>query len=216
MPYIVKKNIISESVNQNRLILLDVDDTILKPSQIYIYRNLPTDSSEVKLTPSDYAHEDVTEENKNYYDYRDFLDPIKIKRSISQAEPIVSNLEIMDDLLSRGYQLGILTARSSEDVVFKGLKDWLMYKNKEGELIPIGDKLTRENVYAINDSKRVKGLKGVTDYEKKAEVMESLLHVYNEILFIDDDIKNIKEMRKLKARLPKELNSKLFIKHALY
>ena len=91
-----------------------------------------------------------------------------------------------------------------------------MYKNKEGELIPIGDKLTRENVYAINDSKRVKGLKGVTDYEKKAEVMESLLHVYNEILFIDDDIKNIKEMRKLKARLPKELNSKLFIKHALY
>tara|TARA_R110001583_G_scaffold79358_4_gene214377 strand:- start:2854 stop:3504 length:651 start_codon:yes stop_codon:yes gene_type:complete len=216
MPYRIKKHTLSESVNQNRLILLDVDDTILKPSQIYIYRNLPTDSSEVKLTPSEYAHENVTEENKNYYDYRDFLDPIKIKRSISQAEPIISNLSIMDDLLSRGYQLGILTARSSEDVVFKGLKDWLMYKDKDGKLIPIGDKLNRENVFAVNDTQRVKGLKGETDYDKKAEVMESLLEVYDEILFIDDDIKNIKEMRRLKGRLSRELNNKLFIKHALY
>ena len=216
MPYRIKKHTLSESVNQNRLILLDVDDTILKPSQIYIYRNLPTDSSEVKLTPSEYAHENVTEENKNYYDYRDFLDPIKIKRSISQAEPIISNLSIMDDLLSRGYQLGILTARSSEDVVFKGLKDWLMYKDKDGKLIPIGDKLNRENVFAVNDTQRIKGLKGETDYDKKAEVMESLLEVYDEILFIDDDIKNIKEMRRLKGRLSRELNNKLFIKHALY
>jgi hypothetical protein len=216
MPYRVKDHTLTENVNQNRLILLDVDDTILKPSQIYIYRNLPTDSSEVKLTPSEYAHENVTEENKDYYDYRDFLDPIKIKRSISQAEPIVSNLEIMDDLLSKGYQLGILTARSSEDMVFKGLKDWLMYKNKEGQLIPIGDRLNRENIFAVNDTERVKGLKGETDYDKKAEVMESLLEVYDEILFIDDDIKNIKEMRRLKGRLPRELNNKLFIKHALY
>jgi len=216
MPYRVKDHTLTENVNQNRLILLDVDDTILKPSQIYIYRNLPTDSSEVKLTPSEYAHENVTEENKDYYDYRDFLDPIKIKRSISQAEPIVSNLEIMDDLLSKGYQLGILTARSSEDMVFKGLKDWLMYKNKEGQLIPIGGRLNRENIFAVNDTERVKGLKGETDYDKKAEVMESLLEVYDEILFIDDDIKNIKEMRRLKGRLPRELNNKLFIKHALY
>ena len=61
-----------------------------------------------------------------------------------------------------------------------------------------------------------KGLKGETDYDKKAEVMESLLEVYDEILFIDDDIKNIKEMRRLKGRLSRELNNKLFIKHALY
>ena len=29
----------------------------------------------------------------------------------------------MDELLAKGYQLGILTARSSEDIVYKGLKD---------------------------------------------------------------------------------------------
>tara|TARA_Y100001973_G_C5184982_1_gene327243 strand:- start:1253 stop:1912 length:660 start_codon:yes stop_codon:yes gene_type:complete len=219
MTYIIKnkfKTLLGESANQNKLILLDVDDTILKPSQIYIYRALPTDNTEVKLTPAEYAEEDVTDETKKYYDYRDFLDPQKIKRSISTAEPIVANLQIMDDLLRRGYKVGILTARSSEDFVYRGLKDWLMFRNKKGDLIPIGDSLERENVFAVNDTKRVQGLKGTTDYEKKAEVVKSLLDVYDEILFIDDDTKNIKEMRRLKNSLPKELNNKLFVKHALY
>mgnify|MGYP003151234331 CR=1 FL=1 len=219
MTYIIKnkfKTLLGESANQNKLILLDVDDTILKPSQIYIYRTLPTDNTEVKLTPAEYAEEDVTDETKKYYDYRDFLDPQKIKRSISTAEPIVANLQIMDDLLRRGYKVGILTARSSEDFVYRGLKDWLMFRNKKGDLIPIGDSLERENVFAVNDTKRVQGLKGTTDYEKKAEVVKSLLDVYDEILFIDDDTKNIKEMRRLKNSLPKELNNKLFVKHALY
>jgi len=219
MGYRVKnriKTLLSEDNNTNKLVLLDVDDTILKPSQIYIYRKLPTDSKEIKLTPAEYSKEDVTEETKRYYDYRDFLDPLKIKRSIEDAQPIVSNLQIMDELLSKGYQLGILTARSSEDMVYKGLKDWLMYKNKGGELVAIGDYLNRANVYAVNDTSRVTGLKGETDYEKKVEVVEDLLEVYDEILFIDDDLKNIKEMRRLKAILPPELKNKLYIKHALY
>jgi len=219
MGYRVKnriKTLLKEGNNTNKLILLDVDDTILKPSQIYIYRKLPSDSSEIKLTPAEYANEDVTLETKQYYDYRDFLDPLKIKRSIKDAQPIVSNLQIMDELLAKGYQLGILTARSSEAVVYKGLKDWLMYKNKTGELVPIGDYLKRENVYAVNDTIRMKGLKGETDYDKKVEVVKELLDVYDQILFIDDDVKNIKEMRRLKSILPKELKDKLFIKHALY
>jgi len=208
------KQILKEYAKTNRLILLDVDDTLLKPTGVYIYRNLPTDSQEVALTPYEYGLEHVTPENKQYYDYRDFMNPEKTRKSISQAEPIVANLTIMDDFIKQGHQIGILTARSNEEIVYQGLKDWLMYKDKSGELIPLGDRLERQNIFAVNDTKRIEELEAETDYEKKAEVVERLLHQYDEIVFIDDDLKNIKQMMILKRDLPKELSKKLFVMHA--
>lgn len=205
---------LNELAKTNRLILLDVDDTLLKPTGVYIYRNLPSDPQEVVLTPYEYGLEVVTPETKKYYDYRDFIDPVKTQRSIEKAEPIVANLSVMDDYLKLGHQIGILTARANEDIVFDGLKQFLMYKDSKGNLVPIGDRLSRENVYAINDSNRVKTLEAETDYEKKAEVVEKLLNVYDEIVFIDDDMKNVKQMRLLKRDLPPELSKKLFVMHA--
>lgn len=205
---------LNELAKTNRLILLDVDDTLLKPTGVYIYRNLPSDPQEVVLTPYEYGLEVVTPETKKYYDYRDFIDPVKTQRSIEKAEPIVANLSVMDDYLKLGHQIGILTARANEDIVFDGLKQFLMYKDSKGNLVPIGDRLARENVYAINDSNRVKTLEAETDYEKKAEVVEKLLNVYDEIVFIDDDMKNVKQMRLLKRDLPPELSKKLFVMHA--
>tara|TARA_Y100001937_G_scaffold120728_1_gene178382 strand:+ start:1171 stop:1839 length:669 start_codon:yes stop_codon:yes gene_type:complete len=205
---------LNELAKTNRLILLDVDDTLLKPTGVYIYRNLPTDGQEVALTPYEYGLEHVTPETKEYYDYRDFMDPVKTQQSIEQAEPIVANLSVMDDYLKLGHQIAILTARSNEDIVFDGLKEFLMYKDSKGNLVPIGDRLSRENVYAINDTERVKTLESQTDYEKKAEVVEKLLQKYDEIVFIDDDMKNVKAMRLLKRDLPEELAKKLFVMHA--
>ena len=74
---------LNELARTNRLIVLDVDDTLLKPSGVYIYRNLPSDPQEIALTPYEYGLENVTPETKQYYDYRDFLDPIKTQQSIS-------------------------------------------------------------------------------------------------------------------------------------
>tara|TARA_B100002019_G_scaffold263861_1_gene252217 strand:- start:880 stop:1314 length:435 start_codon:yes stop_codon:yes gene_type:complete len=142
------------------------------------------------------------------------MDPVKTQQSIEKAEPIVANLSVMDDYLKLGHQIAILTARSNEDVVFDGLKQFLMYKDSKGNLVPIGDRLSRENVYAINDVDRVKTLESQTDYEKKAEVVEKLLEKYDEIVFIDDDMKNVKAMRLLKRDLPVELAKKLFVMHA--
>jgi len=208
------RQVLREYAKTNRLILLDVDDTLLKPTGVYIYRNLPTDSEEVALTPYEYGFEQVTPENKEYYDYRDFMDPYKTQQSIAQAEPIIANLSVMDDYIKQGHQIGILTARSNEDIVYQGLKDWLMYKDKKGELIPLGDRLTRENIFAVNDTQRMEELEAETDYEKKAEVVERLLHSYDEIVFIDDDVKNIKQMMILKRTLPEELSKKLFVMQA--
>ena len=120
----------------------------------------------------------------------------------------------MDDFIKQGHQIGILTARSNEDIVYQGLKDWLMYRNKSGELIPLGDRLERQNVFAVNDIKRIEELNTETDYEKKAEVVERLLHSYDEIVFIDDDLKNIKQMMLLRRDLPEELSKKLYVMHA--
>ena len=44
---IKNKKTLSEIASLNRLILLDVDDTLLSPQDIYIYRQLPTDDEEV-------------------------------------------------------------------------------------------------------------------------------------------------------------------------
>ena len=186
----------------------------LNQTGVYIYRNLPSDREEVALTPYEYGLEHVTPDTKQYYDYRDFMDPVKTQQSIEKAEPIVANLSVMDDYLKLGHQIAILTARSNEDVVFDGLKQFLMYKDSRGNLVPIGDRLSRENVYAINDVDRVKTLESETDYEKKAEVVEKLLASYDEIVFIDDDMKNVKAMRLLKRDLPEELAKKLFVMHA--
>ena len=45
-------------------------------------------------------------------------------------------------------------------------------------------------------------------------MVERLLHQYDEIVFIDDDLKNIKQMMILKRDLPKELSKKLYVMHA--
>jgi len=205
---------LNELAKTNRLILLDVDDTLLKPTGVYIYRNLPSDPQEVALTPYEYGLESVTPETKKYYDYRDFIDPRKTQMSIEKAEPIVANLSVMDDYLKMGHQIGILTARANEDIVYNGLKNFLTYRDSKGNLVPIGDRLSRENVYAINDTNRAKTLESETDYGKKAEVVEKLLNRYDEILFIDDDMKNIKQMKLLKRDLPEYLANKLFVMYA--
>ena len=66
-------------------------------------------------------------------------------------------------------------------------------------------------VFAINDIERVKELGGGTDYEKKAEVVKTLLDTFDQIIFIDDDIKNIKAIKEMKRHLPDEEKNKLYV-----
>ena len=135
------------------LLLLDVDDTLVKATGIHVIKKNP-DGTETKLTPEQYAKEKVTPENQNNYDYREFRDPQKIYDSIKLGIPIISNLKIFDEYIKRGWKIGVLTARAYEDVTFQALKDWLMYRTKEGVLNQIGDKLVRGLVYAINDENK--------------------------------------------------------------
>ena len=188
------KSILSELANVNKLILLDLDDTLVEAAEIFIYKQLPN-GEEIRLTPSEYADEDV-ENTDATYDYRDFNNPKTVKRSIK-----------------KGYDIGILTARGMEDVIYSTLREWLMIRDKNGELTPIGDKLSRENVFAVNDPKYTE-LEKYTDYQKKSIMINDLLDDYDEIIFIDDDNKNLKEMHKLKQALNTIKANKLFIMKA--
>jgi phosphoglycolate phosphatase-like HAD superfamily hydrolase len=180
---------------ENSILLLDIDDTLLKAQNIYIYRKLPTDKKEVALTPEEYAKEQVPLDKRQYYDYRDFSNPEKTARSIKTGWPIIPNLKIMDDYINKGWKIGILTARRVEDVVFKSIRDWLMYRDK-GELKQIGDKLVRDLDHAINDEK--KKYPGETDFARKANVIKNLAKKYDRVIFIDDDLKNVKAVKALK------------------
>lgn len=187
--------------NGKSLLLLDIDDTLLKAQNIYIYRKLPSDEKEVKLTPQEYANDPNTKnkENKKYYDYREFRDPKKVAESIKTGMPIIPNLKMVDSYVNNGWDIGILTARGMEKVIFDSIKVWLKIKDKKGNLQDVGDKLIKDLVFAINDDN--KEYKGRTDFEKKKNVIKDLAKKYDRVWFLDDDQKNIDAVNNLKDEL---------------
>ena len=196
---------INEDAGKN-LLLLDIDDSLLTAQGIKIWRKLPTDKKEVPLTPDEYAKEKVTKDTKKFYDYREFMDAEKVAKSISTGIPIVGNLQMMDNYIKNGWDIGILTARGMEKVIFKSIKAFLKFKNHKGDLQPIGDKLVRELVFAVNDDN--KKYRGKTDFEKKTNVMLDLIKKYRRVWLLDDDPKNIKAINDLKEELRRKGKNK--------
>lgn len=202
------------------LLLLDIDDTLLTAKNIFIYRKLPTDKKEVKLTPEQYANENIDNNNKKYYDYREFRDPKTVKKSIITGKPLWRNLRVMDHHIANGWEIGILTARGMEDTIYKALIKWLKYKPIPGkgktpiEYLKAYKKikalLKRENVHAINTLGR--SYKGETDFIKKVNVIKQKVKNYDMIKFLDDDDKNIQAVKNIGLKnviavkaLPKEI-----------
>jgi len=177
------------------LLLLDIDKTLVVPSNIFMYRKLPSDKQEVKLTPEEYARDEHAKnpDNKKYYDYREFRDADKVARSIKTGIPIIPNLKVMDDYIQRGWKIGILTARGMEDVVAKTMQEWLKHKNRKGDLVDLD--LPRRLVYAINDDNKT--YPGNSDFERKANVIKKMAQKYDRIIFFDDDLKNVKAVKQM-------------------
>lgn len=186
---------VSPPKNGKGILFLDIDDTLLTAQNIFIYRKLPTDKTEVALTPEQYSKEKTTKETKQYYDYREFRDETKVGNSIITGLPIIPNLVMMDKHINKGWKIGILTARGMEDAIFKSIKVFLKFKNAKKDLEEIGDKLIRELVFAINDDNLK--YKGTTDFEKKANVLRDYANQGYQIKFLDDDDKNIETVRNM-------------------
>lgn len=181
------RSVLNEA-KRKKLLLLDVDDTIVKPKEIHIYKKTP--EGEVALSPEEFAKE--TNPDSSVYDFRDFKDAKKISDSISKGQPILKVLKYMDRMIAKGYKIGILTARAHQKAMQDTMTSWLMYR-KKGKLREIGNKL--QEVFAVNDA--VMAYRGANSAEKKANVIQDLANVYDTIVFVDDDKKNIEAVENL-------------------
>lgn len=180
------------------LIVFDIDDTLLrvKKGSMNVYKKEPG-KKEVMLTTDEFAKDpDASDPNKrNWFDYRDFRDPLKVYNSIIEGTPLIRNLRIMDDYIEAGYDFCFLTARSCEDIIKKALDTFLLHKDDTGAMRSLGDKFKKTLSHAINDDS--KGYTGSSDAEKKANILKKLCKQYDKVVFVDDDRKNVSAARDL-------------------
>jgi len=183
------------------LIVFDIDDTILKvdPSLMGVYKKEPG-KQEIRLTTDEFAKDpDAEDPNKrDWFDYRDFKDPMKVYNSIITGTPLIKNLKIMDNYIQAGYDFCFLTARSCEDVVKKALTDFLKFRDEDGALKELGDSFKKIFSHAVNDD--IRNYPGKTDAEKKANVLIKLCKEYDKVVFVDDDKKNVSAARDLNIK----------------
>lgn len=169
------------------IIVFDIDDTLLKvnPDAIHIYKTVPGES-EIALTTNQYAIDpDAADPNKKkWFDYREFEDPVLVYNSIITGTPLMKNIRILDNYIKADYDFCFLTARGCEDVIKEAIDEFL---KKVG--IRAGDAFKKTFSAAVGDM--VKKYPGKSDAEKKARVLRNLCARYDNVVFVDDDHKNI-------------------------
>ena len=179
------------------LIVFDIDDTLLKvkPDSIKIYKKDPNTGKEVALTTGEFAVDPDIAHHRDWFDFRDFRNELKVYNSIIEGTPLIKNLKIMDSYIKAGYHFCFLTARGCEEAVKKALKDFLRYRDEDGNLKELEDIFKDTLSHAINDE--FKDYPGKSDAEKKANVLKDLCKKYDKVIFVDDDTKNIQYARGL-------------------
>ena len=179
------------------LIVFDIDDTLLKvkPNSIKIYKKDPNTGKETSLSTEEFAVDPDVINHHDWFDFRDFHDETKVYNSIIEGTPLIKNLRIMDSYIKAGYHFCFLTARGCEDTIKKALRDFLRYKDDDGNLKELEDIFKDTLSHAINDL--YKEYPGKSDAEKKANVLKDLCKKYDKVIFVDDDTKNIQYARGL-------------------
>lgn len=183
------------------LIVFDIDDTLLKvdPSLMSVYKKEPG-KTEVKLTTEQFAKDPDAEDpsKRDWFDYRDFRDPVKVYNSIISGTPLIKNLKIMDDYIKAGYDFCFLTARGCEETIKKAIGDFLKFRDEDGALKELGDSFKKTFSHAVNDE--VKKYPGSNDADKKAKILTKLCKEYDRVVFVDDDKKNVSAARGLNIK----------------
>lgn len=187
--------------NKKGIIVFDIDDTLIKTdsSKIAVYKKEPG-KRRIRLSTEDFAKDpDAADPRKiMWFDFSDFYKPKQVYKSIVSSIPLIKNLKIMDSYINAGYDFCFLTARGCEDVIKQAIEDSILYRNKDGVLSKLGSIYKKSLSHAVND--KYKNYPGETDAEKKANVLIDLCKKYDNVVFVDDDEKNIRQARGL--RLP--------------
>lgn len=180
------------------LVVFDIDDTLCKANKdiVKIYKHPNGDTSkEVALTTDEFAVDPDVKDHIDWFDIRDFRDPVKVYQSILKGTPLVKNLRILDAHINAGYDFCFLTARGCEDVIKQAIEDFLMVKDTNGQLRKIGNEFKKTLSHAVNDD--AKKYPGDSDADKKGRVLRDLCSKYKKVVFVDDDPKNVKNAKAL-------------------
>lgn len=187
------------------IIMFDIDDTLVSAVGIKIYKE--KNGKLIKaLTPEEFAKEDVKKEKtKGFnYNYKDFSDGEKMANSILKGIPKIPNLKMLDAHLRAGWDIGFLTARGGEEANKEAIMKWLKFVDKDGKLKQIPKERIKYFI-AVNDKKRINELKKRADvqgdFDAKGVYLKDIQKKYKHVKFIDDDMKNILNARKV---LPKK------------
>lgn len=181
------------------VLVCDLDDCILQAdsSSIGIWKEKPGEKP-IRLSSEQYAKDPDAATHKEWFNYKEFRDPEKVYNSIINGTPLLRQLRLLDAHVRANYHIAFLTARGLQDVVDKALRAFLKYKDSNGNLVPIGDKLKSDISAAVNDMKWVEAYPTAGDPEKKAMVLKNLCKKYKKVKFVDDDLKNLQYARSLK------------------
>jgi phosphoglycolate phosphatase-like HAD superfamily hydrolase len=181
------------------IIVFDIDDTLIKANSkmIKVIKHPNGDKSQkIYLSSEEYAQDPDVPAHKDWFDFSEFNNPIKVMQSIVHGTPILNNLKILDAYIKAGYEFCFLTARGCEDVVKYAIQTTIKHRDADGILKDITPHFNKKFSAAVNDS--VKAYKGSNDPEKKANVLRNLCREFDKVVFVDDDHKNVASAKSLK------------------
>jgi len=178
------------------ILFLDIDDTLLETTDVKVYFNNGT--TRKVYSSKEYAKLIVKEEDKKYFDFSDGHIPERIIKTINTSRPIKRSLDIVNNFLEYGFELGIITARGGETTLKKVMPNWLRKQLK----YPF--KMKQSNIYAVNDQ-TIK-YEGNTDQEKKLNVLKYHINKgeYDNIYFMDDNKNTINMVMKFNEELEED------------
>jgi hypothetical protein len=178
-------------MEETGICVCDIDDTLLKadPKIIGIWKTI--NGKETRLTTEEFAKDTDKDNPEVKYSYREFLDPKKVRDSIFSGTPLIKNLKIVDKYINQGYDFAFLTARAAEDVIKEVLEDY-MRVNRGGTLHRLGSAFQKGLSFACNDEKYCEVLDNLKDAERKTYFLKRIAEMYDHVVFIDDDERNLK------------------------
>lgn len=167
------------------IVVCDIDGTLLN-SPPGIASVIYTRDGETKyLTGEEFASWNEYQTHPERYDFSEFDDESRARRSIMDGEPIMPNIEFVRSLVvGMGYDMCVLSARHCEDAIRDSVGEWL-----ENRFPDIACSYRPDLSFCVNTT----GGKYLSETTsgRKCEKLAMIAEIYGDVVFIDDDENNI-------------------------
>ena len=193
-----------EGKKTDTICVFDVDDTLLFSSNKIGYKTPDMDKF-VKIGTEEFAELRLKLPKDTQYDYSEFREFEFCYMGIKKGSPHITVLKMLDEAIHKGYKIGIITARGNQNAVWKALNNFLLYRNKNDELVPLPKgQFNQQYVFSVSDPKVLSAFKSNADPSNpsklKAYILQNIFgdtYGFKNIIFYDDDQGNIDAVKGL-------------------